>query len=147
MKLTYQTGIAALIHLAIMTVLNVVNGVHSGVQSCTSGTNDCVGNIITSMLYFMLITIWFALLWILAAAAQTQRSRKLAFLLIGAEVLVIGVSLFNAQHHNNVLGLVTSLVDAVLAAWVAFLAVRLFIAGGARVTGSNRSRRRRLSNL
>ncbi|CAN5192406.1 hypothetical protein BH09PAT3_BH09PAT3_1480 [soil metagenome] len=145
MKLTYQTGIAALIHLAVITLFNVINGVHSSVAQCTNGSSDCVGNIITSMLYFMVLTFWFSFLWILAAAAQDRRSRKLAFVLIGAEGMVILVSLFNAQHHNNLLGLSTSLVDAILATWVALLAVRIFIAGGGRVTGSSRSRRRRLS--
>jgi hypothetical protein len=146
MKLTYQTGIAALIHLAVMTVLNVANGVNSSVMQCTTGSSDCIGNIITSMLYFMVLTIWFALLWILAAATQERRSRWLAVLLIGAEMVVIAFSLFNAKGHNELLGLVTSLVDATLAAWVALLALRLFISGGARVTGSSRARRRRLSN-
>jgi hypothetical protein len=146
MKLTYQTGIAALIHLGVISLFNVINGVFSSVQQCTNGSSDCVGNIITSMLYFMLITFWFAILWILAAAAQERRSRKLAFLLIGGEFLVFAVSLFNAQHHNNILGLTTSLVDATLAVWVGLLAFRLFVAGGARVTTSRRSRQRRLSN-
>ncbi len=146
MKLTYQTGIAALIHLAIITVFNVINGVQSSVAQCTNAGTDCLGNIITSLLYFMLITMWFVTLWILAVATQTRRSRKLAFMLIGAESLVILVSLFNAQHHNNILGLVTSLTDAALATWVALLAFRLFLSGGGRVTSSSRSRKRRLSN-
>jgi hypothetical protein len=145
MKLTYQTGIAALIHLAVITLFNVVNGVHASVQQCRGPSDDCVGDIITSMLYFMLITTWFAILWIIAAAAQDRRSRKLALLLIAGEGMVFIVSIFNAQHHNNLLGLTTSLVDATLAAWVAFLATRIFIAGGARVTGSQRARRRRLA--
>lgn len=146
MRLTYQTGIAALIHLGVISVLNVINGVQSSVQQCTTIGSDCLGNIITSLLYFMVLTIWFALLWILAAATQTSRSRKLAFLLIGAEGLVIIVAIFNAQHHNHLLGLITSLVDASLAAWVALLAVRLFISGGQRVTGSKRTRQRRLAD-
>ncbi|HEY1063777.1 MAG TPA: hypothetical protein VGE30_00585 [Candidatus Saccharimonadales bacterium] len=146
MKLTYQTGIAALIHLAVITGFNILNGIHSSVQQCTNGSSDCIGNIITSMLYFMLITFWFAFLWILATAVQARRSRKLAFILIGCELLVVMVALFNADHHNHLLGLITSLVDAALAAWVAWLAFKVFIHGGARVTGSTRSRRRRLSS-
>jgi hypothetical protein len=145
MKLTYQTGIAALIHLGIMTALNVANFVHSSVQGCTVGGGDCLGDIITSMLYFMVTTIWFASLWILAAAAQDRRSRKLAFALICAEGLVVMVALFNAEHHNHLLGLITSLTDAILAAWVALLALRLFISGGGRVTASSGARRRRLA--
>lgn len=145
MKLTYQTGIAALIHLGVITLFNILNGVSSSVQQCTDSGRDCIGNIITSMLYFMVITIWFAALWILAAAAQDRRSRKMAFVLICAEGMVILVSLFNARHHNDILGLITSLVDAALATWVALLALRLFIAGGGRVTSSGRGRRRRLA--
>lgn len=143
MKLTYQVGIAALIHLAIITLFNVVNGLQSSVQECTSG-DGCIGNIITSMLYFMVTTIWFVLLWIIAAAAQERRSRKLTFLLLGGEAMVFVISVFNAQHHNHLLGLVTSLVDAALAVWVGMLALRLFKAGGGRVTASKRSRQRRL---
>lgn len=146
MKLTYQTGVAALIQLAVMTLFNILNGFHSGIQQCTNGSTDCIGNIITSMLYFMLITLWFAALWILAAAVQDRRSRKLAFLLISGEGMVFLVALFNAQHHNNLLGLITSVADAALAAWVGWLALKIFIYGGARVTTSGKSRRRRLSN-
>lgn len=147
MKLTYQTGVAALIHLAVITLFNIFNGVHSTVEQCTTGgSNDCIESLITSMLYFMLITFWFVALWLLAVAAQTRRSRKLAFLLMGGEFMVLCVSLFNAQHHNHLLGLSTSLIDAALALWVGFLAFRIFIAGGGRVTTSTRSRRRRLSN-
>jgi hypothetical protein len=145
MRLTYQTGIAALIHLGVISVFNVLNGIESSVSQCRANSSDCVGSVILSMLYFMVITVWFAGLWLLATGAQVQRSRKLAFLLMGAEFMVVMISLFNAQHHNNILGLVTSLVDATLAAWVGLLALRLFISGGGRVTSSQRSRRRRLS--
>lgn len=117
-----------------MTVLNMANGVYSGVQQCTDGSNDCVGNLILVLLYFMVITAWFAFLWLLAASAQDKRSRKLALLLMIAELGVAAVALMDAKHHSYVLGLVTSLVDAVLALWVAMLAFRLARAGGGRVT-------------
>lgn len=147
MKLTYQTGIATLVQLGVMTVLNVINGFHSSIQQCTtSDTNNCVESIILAMLYFMVLTAWFAFLWILGAAAQDRRSRRMAVVLLGAEGLVILVALFNARNHNDILGLITSLTDAALAAWVALLASRIIISGGGRVTASQRSRRRRLSN-
>ncbi len=146
MKLTYQTGIATLIQLGIMTLLNVLNGFHSAIQQCvTTDANNCIESIILSMLYFMVITAWFAFIWILGAAAQDRRSRRMAIILLGAEGLVLLVALFNAHNHNDLLGLFTSLVDAALAAWVAVLATRLILSGGGRVTASQRSRRRRLS--
>lgn len=145
MRLTYQTGIAALIQLGVMTLLNIANGLVSTTQQCVANSSDCIGDIILGMLYFMVLTIWLATLWILATATQSQRSRKLAVLLMGGEFLVFGVALFNAQHHNNLLGLITSLTDAFFAAWVMILAFRIFISGGGRVTGSRRTRQRRLA--
>lgn len=147
MKLTYQVGIATLIQLGIMSLLNIANGVVSAGQQCVQNSSDCPGDIITSLLYFMVITIWFTFLWILSAAAQERRSRKLAFIVIGGEFLVFAVALFNTHSniHNNILGFITSIIDAALAAWVILLGIRLFIAGGSRVTSSARSRRRRLS--
>jgi len=136
MKLTYQTGIAALIQLGVMTALNILNGLVSSVQQCTNNSGDCVSNIIVSMLYFMVLTIWIAAVWICASAAQTQRSRKLALTLMLAEFLIFAVATFDAKHnmHNSVLGFITSIIDAVLAVWVFLLASRIFIHGAARVT-------------
>lgn len=145
MKLTYQTGIAALIQLAVMTLLNIANGFYSSIKQCTTAGNGCVEDIILALLYFMVLTTWFAFVWILAAAAQDRRSRRMALLLIASEGMIALVSLFNARHHNNILGLVTSLTDAALALWVAFLALRLMRARGGRVTSSPRARQRRLS--
>jgi len=134
MRLTYQTGAAALVQLGTMTVLNILNGGYSIATQCQKGDNDCVGNLILSLLYFILLTSWFAALWMLAAAAQERRSPRLALLLAGAEGLVLLVSVFNARHHNYTLGLVTSLIDAALALWIIALALRLAYARGGRVT-------------
>jgi hypothetical protein len=80
----------------------------------------------------------------LGYAAQDQRSHKLARFLMGVEFLVLAVSLFNAKHYPNVLGLVTSLTDAAIAAWIMVLAWRLSRAKGGRITTpANRPRRRR----
>jgi hypothetical protein len=63
---------------------------------------------------------------------------------MGVEFLVLAVSLFNAKHYPNVLGLVTSLTDAAIAAWIMVLAWRLSRAKGGRITTpANRPRRRR----
>ncbi len=133
MKLTYQTAAAGLVQLGVMTLLNVLNGGYSVVTQCQKGGSDCVGNLILSLLYFMLLTAWFTGLWFLAVAAQERRSPRLALLLAGAEGLVLLVAVFNARHHNYMLGLVTSIVDALLAAWIIMLALRLAHARGGRV--------------
>ncbi len=148
MRLTYQTGIATLIQLAGVSVLNVMNAFNSGISQCTGGNTNCVENIILQLLYLMVITIWFAFVWIIGAAAQDRRSKRMARLLIAAEVMIFVVSTFNARHHNSAttfLALLTSLIDAAFAVWVIVLAIRLLRSGGARVTASPRARRRRLA--
>lgn len=144
MRLTYQVGIAALIHLSVITLFNIANGVQSSVQQCTGNDTDCIGGMITNMLYFIVTSLWFGAVWLLAVAAQEKRSRKLLVLLMMAEFMILAVASFNFQHGSNPLGRVTSLVDMLLAVWVGILAARLWLAGGGRVTSSQRARKRRL---
>jgi hypothetical protein len=65
---------------------------------------------------------------------------------MAAEFMVLVISLFNAKHYPDILGLVTSLTDAAFAAWIILLAFRLSRAKGGRITASrnisNQPRRR-----
>lgn len=147
-KLTYETGTATLIQFMVMGILNLVTGLNSIISACHHG-KDCLTNAIVSPIYYILLTGWFASLWIIGYFAQERRSKWLARLLICAEGLVVLVSLFNAKHHNDLIGLITSLADLVLALWVIFLSIRLMLAGPGRVVshrrgaGSNRPRQRK----
>jgi len=143
MRLTYETGVATLVQFIVLTLLNFINGIASSAQECHGNSTDCVSTIILSLLFFMVITGWFAILMVTGYAAQDRRSQRIAQLLFCAEGLVALVSLFDAKHHPNVLGLITSLVDAVLAVWVMVLAWRLMRAKGGRVVSKQRPRQRR----
>lgn len=132
MKLRYQTGVAALIQFISMVFLNFVGLVTGSAQSCTDGSG-CIGGILINLIYFLLISAWFAFLWVLGYAAQDRRSKRMAQVLILAEGLVVLVSLFDARHYPGVLGLFTSVVDCALAVWVILLAVRLMRAEGGRI--------------
>lgn len=143
MALRYETGIATLTQFIVMTLLNFANAISSSVTGCTNGGNDCVSNVILSLLFFLLITAWFGFLGMLGYAAQERRNPRLAQILLAAEGAVAMVSLFNARHFPDLLGLLTSLIDFGLAAWVAWLAFRLMRARGGRiVTASSRARKR-----
>lgn len=141
MKLKYQTGVAALVQFIIMTLLNFVNGISGSVQECTTKNNDCVPNLVLSLLFFLVLTAWFAFLSVLGYAAQDRRSKRLAQLLLATEAAVALIALFDARHYPNYLGLFTSLIDAALAAWVALLAFRLVRANGGRVVTRGRNRK------
>lgn len=146
MKLTYQTGVATLIQFITLSILGFANGVNSAISACRSD-EDCIVNIILSIIVFILTACWFAIVWMLGYLAQERRSRNVAFLLIGAEALIILVALVNAKGHTDALSLTTSVIDIILALWIITLAFRLMRSGGKRITTSQRSRKRRHSNV
>lgn len=141
MRLTYETSTGTLIQLIVLSFLNIGNGANSIIANCRHH-NDCVVNVLTSIIFYMLIVLWFGAVWVLGYMAQERRSRRLAQLLICAELLVAAIALFNAKHHTDVLGLFTSVVDLVLALWIITLAFRLMRAGNSRVVSRQRPRRR-----
>jgi uncharacterized membrane protein len=143
-KLTYQTAVATLIQFITLSFLGIANGLNSVVSTCRHDGTDCISNLIVSIIFFILTAAWFGAIWIIGAIAQERRSKKFAFILIGAEALIALVALFNAKHHTDALGLATSVIDLLLALWIITLAFRLMMSGGARVvTGQHRRRQRR----
>ena len=145
MKLRYETGIAAMTQFLVIVLLNFVGAIVSSVGSCNDATNtySCVSDIGINLFYVILLAIWFGFIWILAYAAQDRRDHRLATVLMGAEAMILVVSLFNAKHYPNILGLITSLVDAAFAVWVIWLAFRLTRAKGGRITAPAATRQRR----
>lgn len=147
MKLTYETGTATLIQFITLSLLNIVNGFNSSITICRQeDTTKCVESAVVSFVFFALVVGWFGLIAAVGYTAQAQRSKRLAQLLIMAELLVIGVAYINIQGHPDALSLVISVLDLLLAVWVIILALRLMRAGGKRITTSPRRRRRRLKS-
>jgi energy-converting hydrogenase Eha subunit C len=145
MKLKYQTGIVAFIQFITGSTLGFANGAVSSISGCTNHGTDCVSNTIVTLILIILTVVWFGFVAILGYAAQDRRSRRLARLLILAEIAIGLIALFDAMHYTNLLSLITSLVDFVLALWIMLLAYRLSKSGGGRIvtSGSNRKRKRR----
>lgn len=134
MAVKYQTGVSTLAQFIVMVILNFVGGITGTAQQCSASSSDCVGNIILSLLFFLLISFWFGFVWILGYSVQDRRNKRLAQLLVATEAMILLVSLFDAKHHPNILGLLTSLTDAGFAIWTIVLAWRLVRANGGRVT-------------
>lgn len=143
MKLKYETGIATLIQFVTLSLLNVANGLDSIVTTCHEQKNDCFTSALLSMAFYVLAAGFFGCVWILGYFAQERRSKRLAQLLIFIELMISAVAFFNVHHHNNVLNLITSLVDLALAAWVILLAFRLMRSDGGRVVTKQRARHRK----
>jgi uncharacterized membrane protein len=143
MKLTYQTGVATLIQFITLSFLGIANGANSVVTTCRHDGSNCVSNLIVSLIFFILTAAWFGAVWVLGYTAQERRSRHLAWLLIGAELLIALIAFFNAKHHTDILSLATSLFDLILAIWIVTLAFRLMRAGSGRVVTKQRGRQRK----
>lgn len=150
MKLKYETGIATLIQLILMSALTFASQTGSVVKECTKDGGNCARNLLTSVILYLLVTFIFGFIWLIGVTAQARRSRRLAQLLISIECFTALIALFSiklALGHGNksLLGLLASLAIAGLAAWIMLLAWRLMRAGGGRIVTGQRARQRRRS--
>ncbi len=145
MRLKYETGIATLIQFVTLSGLNIATGIDSVIGGCRAKNTDCLSNTLLSLVFYLLIASWFGAVWFLGFTAQQLRSKRLAQLLICAELTILAVATFsiklNLTNHDSLLSLVTSLIDVGLALWVILLAYRLMRVGGGRIPARQRRRR------
>jgi hypothetical protein len=145
-KLTYQTGIGTLIQFILLSFLTLGSQVVSVVTTCTSDGGNCIGNLLTSVIFYILVAVVFGSIWLIGLWAQDQRSKRLALLLLGIEGMIALVSLFSLKlslhDHKNVFGLIASFSIFLMACWIMLLAYRLMKAEGRRVAAGGRRRRR-----
>ncbi len=138
-KLKYETGIATTVQLIFVTVFNIINGTASSIDQCTNNSGNCVSNIVLSLLYFMVLSVGFVILWLIGMETQDKRSKRLAQLLILGEFVVAGISIFDLTHRDpSITGRMSSFVDGVFSIWVIILAVRLLRANGGRIKKHSR---------
>ncbi|HVV25504.1 MAG TPA: hypothetical protein VHC21_00520 [Candidatus Saccharimonadales bacterium] len=143
MRFRYETGIVTLVQFIVLSLLSLANSLDSIISTCINHSSPCVENMIPSILLYILIAIWFAIVWILGYTAQERRTRKWAAILIVAEAVIALVALFSIKHNSGWLSMVTSSIDLVFALWVIVLAGRLFFSGGGRVVARGRTARAR----
>jgi hypothetical protein len=137
-KLKYETSIVTFIQFIVMSFLYLMINLGSIISSCRGQSYNCISNSISSITLSIVIIVAFGCLWMLGYYVQNRRSQRLALLLIIVEFGIFIVELFDAHHFPNLLSLITSLIDVVLAGWVIFLAIRLYRAKGGRIVSRNR---------
>lgn len=142
MRIRYETGFATLIQFIVMSLFNVATMIGSMIAACSGERPNCGESLFLSPLYFLLVVTWFGILAALGFVTQERRSKRLALVLISAELLVLFVASINARGTEDRLSLVTSLVDIALALWVILLAVRLVRSKGGRIVARQVRRRR-----
>ena len=137
-KLKYETSIVTFIQFIVMSFLYFLINIGSIITSCRSQSYNCVSNSISSITLSIVIVIAFGCLWLLGYYVQNRRNQRLAILLIVIETGILIIELFDAHNFPNILSLITSLIDVVLASLVIVLAIRLVRAKGGRIVNRNR---------
>lgn len=145
MKLTYQTGIATLIQLIVLSALTFISQIFSVVDTCTKDDGNCLGNLATSIILYLLVAIVFGSIWLIGLGAQHQRSKFWAWLLVCIEGFIALVSLFSIKlslhTHKNILGITASLAIFAISVWTITLAYRVTRFENRRISGGRRRRR------
>ena len=116
MRLTYETGTGALIQFIVLGLLNIADALQSIISTCTHSGGSCVGNLLSSVIFYFLIVIWFGIILAIGLAAQQGRNKRLAQILICAELAVFVVAIYNIKldhfgFHNGILSILTSCID------------------------------------
>ena len=132
-RLTYQTSVASLAQFIALMLLGVPFTLINIISTCHSDSSNCVSNMISSLILYMLFAAWFAVIVILGVAAQKKRSRLFAFFLVGFELVTLIGCLIDFPHDSSIFDRFTVLVCAALSVWVIYIASRLFLAGNKRV--------------
>lgn len=143
MKIKYETNISTLVQFITLSLLNIANGLNSIITVCIKSSDDCVTNMMLSVIFFIIATLFFASVWVLGYTVQDRRSTRLAQLLIIVEVAIFLFALLNARHHTDLLSLFTSITDMLLALWVIASCLYLIKNGGKRAPARRPAQRRR----
>lgn len=147
MKLTYETGIATLIQFIVLSFFTLGSQVVSVVTTCHNDGGNCIGNLLTSIIFYILVAMVFGSIWIIGVGAQERRGKRLAQLLVSIEGLVALGALFSLKlslHNKSIFALIASFLIFALAIWIITLAWRIMRSGGNRISrGSGRGGRSR----
>lgn len=143
MKIKYETNIATLVQFITLSLLNIATGLNSIITTCIHNSNDCVTNTMLSVIFFIIVAIFFAGVWVLGYTVQDRRSTRLAQLLILVEIAIFLFALLNAKNHTDLLSLFTSITDMLLAIWVIASCLVLIKNGGKRAPARRPVKRRR----
>jgi hypothetical protein len=142
MRLTYETGVATMIQFILLSFLNIANSADSIITTCTHSGGSCATNMLSSVVYYILLVSWFGVVAAIGYSAQAKRSKRMSRYLIASELAIFLVAAVNIKlgikAHSGALSLFTSFADLVFSVWIMTLAYRLMRAGNARVVSRRR---------
>lgn len=138
MRLNHQTGISTFIQFLVLSFLALGSQIFSAVDTCHKDSLNCVSNLITSIIFYILVAIVFGGIWLIGYAAQEMRNKWLARLLICIEGLIALVALFSIklsleQQPKNILTVLAGFSILVIAVWTITLAWQLLRSQGKRI--------------
>ena len=141
-NLRSQTGTATFVQLAVVTFFVVLAGIGDMIKVCDSATT-CVANSFIWIIIIFMVALWFFILSGLGYAVQMKRSRRLAKLLIAAELFTAFLAVMVFSHPSGPLSLIGGLATFAIAIATAIMAFRVHQAKGGRVVNTTGGRQRR----
>ena len=76
MRFSYETGKATLIQFIVLGILNIINTIYSIVTTCNNPNGQCASNVLSSVVFYILIMIWFGIILFIGFQAQDKRSKR-----------------------------------------------------------------------
>lgn len=143
MKLRYETAITTFIQLALIALLIIIGGVIETIKECQDGASSCVASSFLWLVMLIFGSGFFVCLSALGYFAQAKRSRRLAILLILAELGIAAISFKFLTNPSSVLSGLGSFAMLGLSLWTVVLAYRLTRAKGGRIVAKTRTTRAR----
>lgn len=138
MKLRYETAITTFVQLALMALLIIVGGVIETFKECQDGASSCVASSFLWLVMLIFGAGFFVCLSALGYFTQAKRSRRLAILLIFAELGIAAISFKFLTNPSSVLSGLGSFAMLGLALWTIVLAYRLTRAKGGRIVAKTK---------
>lgn len=142
MRIRYETSVATLVQFLAGVALSFVDGVASIAGGCFhTNSVDCVSNALVSLIVMLGAVVLFGVVLGLGYVAQARRSVHLAYVLIGAEIAMGAIFLFDAKHAIDAVTVITNVLSAGIAAWVIWVAWNLSRTRGGRMVRARKGRR------
>ena len=114
--------------------MNILNGASKSFIQCVGNGSSCANNVILSIIYIILVTVYYAILWAISLLIQSKRNKRLAKLLFLGELIIVPVALFNLFYQKNMLlGIITNLSYLFFLVWINILCYKYIRYGNQRI--------------
>lgn len=133
-------GVIGTVQLLTIGIMNIISGASSSTVQCIGNGSNCANSVILSIIFIVLITIWYLILWVLALIVEAKRQKRLAQLLFLAEFAILPIALFDLfkQKDLSLPSYITNILYIVFLLWVNYSLLKIIKYGNRRMRLKNK---------